>query len=433
MFKTLPKGVLALSSVEMWERFSFYSLTTLLVLYASASVLEGGLGWADASALRLIAWYGSLVYVSPILGGLLADRIIGRRNSVNIGAMLMCLGQISIAIRAEYSLILGLTLLILGCGLLKPTISAMVGEFYEEKDLRRESGFTIFYMAINIGGVLGPLLGGLVSEKYSYRAAFLLGAVGLVIAIINFVIANRHSLQTVGLKPTKYLISQTLPKTPLTVLEKRRITVYLTMCVANILWNIVYALPYGLLTIYAAKNIDRTIGSFQIPPTWFFSLYGIFIVLLCPVLAAFYNRLAARDIHFSLSQKLAGGYFLVSIGCIVLLPLVSAIAQNANYHGSAWFLIVFYMFFSLSELLTVPVLLSAATRLAPRRYASSMVSANMLISWALGAYLGGEFGVLTLKYNATHLFLGVVIATMVLGFLHLLTNRKVEALCREPS
>jgi POT family proton-dependent oligopeptide transporter len=431
MLKALPKGVWALSSVEMWERFSFYSMTTLLVLYASASVLQGGLGWSEASALRLIGWYGSLVYVSPLLGGILADRILGRRNAVNLGAILMCMGQLSLAIQTNYSLILGVSLLILGCGLLKPTISAMVGEFYEEKDLRRESGFIIFYMAINIGGVLGPLLGGVVSQRYGYHAAFLLGAVGLIIAMLNFAVANKNSLKTVGLKPTKYLISKSLPKIPLTQLEKRRIIVYLTMCVANIFWNIVYALPYGLLTIYAAKNIDRTIGHFHVPPTWFFSLYGIFIVLLCPVLAAFYNRLAARNIQFSLSRKLAWGYFLVSLGCVVLLPLVQAVAHDASYRGSAWYLIIFYMFFSLSELLTVPVLLAAATRLAPRRYVSAMISANMLISWALGAYLGGEFGVLTLKYDATYLFGAIIVVTGLLGCLHLLTNRKVEDLCQE--
>jgi POT family proton-dependent oligopeptide transporter len=430
MLRNLPKGVLALSSVEMWERFSFYTMQALLVLYASASTMQGGLGWSEAAALRLTGLYGSLVYVSPIVGGILADRFLGRRNAVNIGAALMCIGQMCLAFQSDKALYIGIGLLILGCGLLKPTISAMVGEFYDEHDQRRESGFAIFYMAINVGGVLGPFIGGLISQRYGYHMAFLLGAVGLVIALINFAIANKHSLRNVGLKPTKEILTANLPKIPLTALEKRRIWVYLTMCVANILWNIVYALPYGLLTLYADKNIERTMGGFTVPATWYFGMYGVFIVMLCPLLALFYHKLAAANKQFTLSHKLATGYFLVAIGCMVLLPLVHQIVLNPAYQGSSWYLVGFYLLFASSELLTVPVLLAAATRLAPKRFSAAMVSANMLISWALGAYLGGEFGVLTTKYNAVNLFLGVIVATIIFGILHLIFNRKVESLCK---
>ncbi|MFN7097872.1 MAG: peptide MFS transporter [Gammaproteobacteria bacterium] len=430
MIKKLPKGVWALSSVEMWERFSFYTMQALLVLYASASTMQGGLGWSEAASLRLTGLYGSLVYVSPILGGILADKFLGRRNAVNIGAVLMCIGQMCLALQADYGLYLGIILLILGCGLLKPTISAMVGEFYDEHDERRESAFAIFYMAINIGGVLGPFIGGVVSQRYSYHLAFLLGAFGLIIALINFAIANKYSLRHIGLKPTKAIITDVLPKILLTKLEKRRIAVYLTMCVANILWNIVYALSYGLFTVYASKNIARTIGSFTVPASWFYGLYGMFIVLFCPLLAMFYHLLAAANKKFTLSHKLAAGYFLLSMGCMVLLPFVHHIVANPAYLGSAWYLICFYLLFSISELLTVPVLLSAATRLAPKRYAAALVSANMLISWALGAYLGGEFGVLTTQYNSFYLFIGVIISTLVFGILHLLFNRRVEHLCK---
>jgi POT family proton-dependent oligopeptide transporter len=432
MFKHLPKGVLALSSVEMWERFSFYSLQTLLVLYAAASVNQGGLGWSEAAALRLTALYGTFVYVSPILGGLLADRILGRRNAVNIGAALMCLGQLSLAVHSNYGLYVGFLLLVLGCGLLKPTISAMVGEFYTETDARRESGFALFYMAINIGGVLGPLIGGLVYQHYGYHAAFLAGAAGLVVALINFYIANRHSLKQVGLKPTKGLLVMALPKEPLTAPEKRRVLVFLAMCVGNILWNVVYALPYGLLTLYAEHNINRNIGSFVVPATWYFGLYGIFIVILCPLLASFYNRLSAQGIRFTLCQKQAAGYMFLALGCIILLPLVHGIQLNKNYVGSSWYLMGFYLLFSLSELLSIPVLLAAATRLAPKNYTSAMVSAYMVISWAFGAYLGGEFAVLTTQYKATPLFLTLIIVTVIFGILYLLFDKKVEYLCHKP-
>ncbi|MBY0378074.1 MAG: peptide MFS transporter, partial [Gammaproteobacteria bacterium] len=400
MLKNFPRGVLALSSVEMWERFSFYTIQGLLVLYAGASLLQGGLGWSEDAALRLTAFYGSMVYVSPILGGILADRFLGRRNAVNIGAVLMCIGQLALASHSNSGLYAGLAFLILGCGLLKPTISAMVGEFYEERDARREAGFALFYMGINIGGILGPFVGGILQQHYGYHMAFFAGAVGLVFALVNFAIANQHSLRDVGKRIKKTTESLNLPPLTLTRLEKTRIKVYLSMCVGNIVWNIVYGLPYGLLTVYAEKNIERSLGGFTVPPSWFYGLYGVFIVALCPFLAWFYHRLAATNRQFTLSHKLALGYFLVSAGCVVLLPLVHQIVLNPSYVGSPWYLIGFYLLFAMSELFTIPVLLAAATRLAPPRYAAAMVSSNMLISWAFGAYLAGEFGVLTTKFDA---------------------------------
>ncbi len=429
MLKKIPKGVLALSSVEMWERFSFYSMQALLVLYASTTTLQGGLGWSEASSLRLTAFYGSFVYVSPILGGILADRLLGRRNAVNLGAVLMCIGQLCLALHFNKSLYVGITLLILGCGLLKPTISAMVGEFYTEHDRRREAGFTLFYMGINIGGIVGPFVAGSVSQHYGYHMGFFVGAIGLVIALVTFAVANQNSLRDIGTRMKKKKVSLHIPEIVLTPLEKRRIKVYLTMCVGNIVWNIVYGLPYGLLTVYASKNIVRTFGHFTIPAAWYYGMYGIFIVALCPFLAGFYHKLAASNKQFTLSHKIALGYFLVSIGCAILLPLVHNIVLNPNYLGSSWYLIGFYFFFAMSELFTIPVLLSAATRLAPKRYAAAMVSANMLISWAFGAYLAGEFGVLTIHYNAEYLFGAVIFATILFGILHLIFNRRVEALC----
>ncbi|NNM58333.1 MAG: peptide MFS transporter [Legionellales bacterium] len=430
MLKKIPKGVLALSSVEMWERFSFYSMQALLVLYASATTLQGGLGWSEASALRLTAFYGSFMYVSPILGGILADRVLGRRNAVNLGAVLMCIGQLCLAFFATTGLYIGIALLIVGCGLLKPTISAMVGEFYTEHDRRREAAFTIFYMGINIGGTLGPFLAGSVNQHYGYHMGFFAGALGLVVALVSFAIANKNSLRDVGIRMKKKKMNLRIPQIVLTPLEKRRIKVYLTMCVGNIVWNIVYGLPYGLLTLYASKNIVRTLGSYTIPAEWYYGLYGVFIVALCPFLAAFYHKIADSEKQFTLSHKLAMGYFLVSIGCLILLPMVHNIVLNPTYQGSSWYLIGFYFFFSMSELLTVPVLLSAATRLAPKRYAAAMVSANMLISWAFGAYLAGEFSVLTINYNAEYLFWGIIAATVFFGILHLAFNRRVEALCQ---
>ncbi len=431
MLKNYPRGLLVISSVELWERFSFYTMQSLLVLYATAQVLNGGLGWSVANALTLTGIYGALVYISPVLAGIFSDPYLGRRNSVILGGVIMCFGHLTLAIHSMSALYTGITLLIIGCGFLKPSITAMVGEFYGEDDPKRDSGFAIFYMAINIGGIVGPFLGGSVSQQFGYNFAFAMAALGLVIGLITLFIGMRGSLKNIGVR-VKGQVNQNkllLSLKNLRSIEKKRVWVYLAFCVGNIVWNVVYALPYGILTEYAEKNIDRHLLGWQIPAPWFYGAYGGFIVIFSPMLASLYNKLSKKHLNFTLSYKIAAGYFLVTAGCMVLLPLVFQINLNANFVGSAWYLIGFYILFSLSELLTVPVLLSAATRMAPAGYETTLVSANMVISWGLGALLGGEFGALAVEYNPFHLFLAVIICTFLCGILHLMYNRKVEKLC----
>jgi POT family proton-dependent oligopeptide transporter len=420
-----PRGVIALSSVEMWERFSFYTMQSLLVLYAAAKISDGGLGWSNANALLLTGYYGALVYVSPILGGVIADKLIGRKIAVLLGSIIMMCGHASLAFRGEPMMFTGIALLIIGCGLMKPAISAMVGEFFNAGEIsRKESAFAIFYMSINVGGFLGPMIGGYVQQEKGFSWAFAMAAFGLLIGIINFLVANNRSLKGIGVVKTK---AEQQIKEPWTKLEKTKVAVYLMLCVSNIFWNIIYALPYGLLTLYADKNIDRHIGSFTIPATWYFGMYGLLIIIYSPLVATFYqayqNKLG-RDM--TLSSKLAVGYLLVAIGSFILLPLVKDIALNPNYVGSSWYLIGFYTFFSLSELLTVPVLLSAATTFAPKGFSATLVSLNMAISWAIGAWLGGVFGAMTQNYNPGEIFKWAIILCVVFAIGHVMTNRKIE-------
>lgn len=425
MFKiNYPRGVIALSSIEMWERFSFYTMQSLLVLYASAKISAGGLGWSDASALRLVGYYGALVYVSPIIGGLIADRIIGRKLAVFFGAIIMMCGHATLVVHGETALYIGLALLITGCGLLKPAISAMVGEFFTAKESsRKDASFAIFYMSINIGGFLGPMIGGIVQQQFSFEYAFVLAAFGLFIGVINFLITRNHSLRHVGnvIDKTKQI------KEPWTKNEKTKATVYILLCISNIFWNVIYVLPYGLLTLYAEKNIDRHIGSFEIPSTWFFGMYGLLIIIYSPIVATLYQKYRQKTgKDMTLSFKLSMGYLLVALGSFVLLPLVKAIGANSHYIGSAWYIIGFYSLFSFSELLTLPVMLAAATTFAPKNFSATMVSLNMAISWAIGAWLGGEFGAMTEQTNPATLFWWVIGLSIVFAIGHLLTNKKIE-------
>lgn len=425
-----PKGVLALATTEMWERASFYTMQAILVLYASAAISKGGLGWSEKQALFLTGIYGAGVYVTPAFGGILADRYFGSKISVALGGILMCLGHFILAIHSEFAFFSALVLLCVGCGFLKPCISSMVGECYEEKDTRRESGFALFYMAINMGSCLGPFLAGTVSDNYGYHIAFGMAGFGLIFGLINFYYACRTSLKKIGNESKQSYAKRKEVYPSLTKLEKTKLIVYMIMCVTNILWNIVYGLPYGLLTIYAENNIQRTIFGFQIPAPWFFGMYGLFIVILSPILAYFYNYLARKNINFTLNKKLALGYFTVALGCFILLPTVMKIEHNPHTLVSSTGLIIFYLIFALSELLTIPVLLSAATKLAPPHYAARMVSFNIVVSWSLSAWLSGMLSGWAVQSGVTLLFKCLIILTALSGLLHVIFDRKVERLCQ---
>lgn len=420
-----PRGVIALSSVEVWERFSFYAMQSLLVLYAAAKITDGGLGWSEANALRLVGDYGALVYVSPIIGGYIADKFIGHKWAVLLGSIIMMFGHAAMAVYGTVAMFIGVSLLIIGCGFMKPAISAIIGEFFKPDEVSaKESAFAIFYMSINIGGFLGPMVAGYIQEEKGYRYAFAVAAFGLLLGIINFLMAQNHSLKNVGNMNTK---TQAEVKKPWTPSDKRKATTYIVICITNIFWNVIYALPYGLLTVYADKNIDRHLGWFTIPATWYFGMYGLIIIIYSPLLAIFYQAYKNKiGSDLTLSMKLAIGYFLVALGTVILLPLVKHIGNDANYIGSSWYLIGFYTLFALSELLTVPVLLSAATSFAPHGYSATFVSLNMAISWAIGAWLGGEFGAWTQSYSPYVLFTWVIGLCVAFGIGHILTDKKIE-------
>ena len=419
-----PRGVLALSSIEMWERFSFYTMQSLLVLYASATVVKGGLGWSEADALRLVGYYGALVYVSPVIGGIIADKIIGRKLAVLLGSIIMMCGHATLAVPGERMMYSGLVLLIIGCGLMKPSISAMVGEFFKPGEISlKESSFAIFYMAINVGGFLGPMIGGYVQEVHGYGSAFAMAAFGLLIGIINFLMSKNKSLKDVG----NILAHEPQAQKIWTKLEKKKLATYLLLCVTNIFWNAIYVLPYGLLTLYAENNIDRHVGSFLIPSTWYYALYGLLIVLYSPLVASFYQFYRNKTSgDLSLSHKLAIGYALVAAGSLILLPLIKQIGLNPHFVGSSGYLIGFYSLFSLSELLTTPVMLAAATTFAPHGFSATLISLNMAISWAIGAWLGGEVSAMTQEFNPVTIFLWVIGLCIIFALGHLLSNKKIE-------
>jgi POT family proton-dependent oligopeptide transporter len=203
-----PKGLYLLFATEMWERFSYYGMRSLLVLYLTKSVLEGGMGISQSDASLIYGYFTGFVYFTPMIGGWLADNYLGQRKAIVIGAILMMLGQWSLSYEASLTyLILGLCLLIIGNGFFKPNISVIVGDLYEPTDSRRDSAFTIFYMGINVGAFFAPLLTGYVALKYGYSYGFLIAGMGMLMGLIVYLLLGNRYLGEVGLYPSKAIYS----------------------------------------------------------------------------------------------------------------------------------------------------------------------------------------------------------------------------------
>lgn len=423
-----PRGVVSISIIEAFERFGFYATQGILVLYAVAACSNGGLGWSDASALQLTGIFSAVVYGTPIAGGWIADKFLGRKNGMTLGNILLFVGYLLMMKNTTEFLFIALTVIAIGTGFLKPTISAMVGEFYgEREDAERDAGFAIFYMSINIGGFIGPIISGYIGFKYGYGYAFGTSAVGMAFALINTFWCYNKTIKNVGLRSTKK--ERKLPKIPWTYFEKKRVWIYLAICVSNILWNIFYTLPYGLLNLWADQHLNRTVGGWAIPPAWYYSSYSVMIIIFSPIIAVIYKKLENKGKNFTLSYKLAIAYLLMGIGCIILMPFVMHIAANPLYKGNMGYFFIFYAFFAFSELLTIPVLLSAATKFAPANFSATLVSLNMLISWCIGGYLGGEVSALAVTISPTIIFIAMIIACFIFFFGHIFTNGVIEKNC----
>ncbi|HCO66768.1 MAG TPA: MFS transporter, partial [Dysgonomonas sp.] len=346
-----PKGLYLLFFTEMWERFSYYGMRGILVLYLTKSLIEGGLGMDPGWATRVYGYFTGLVYCTPLIGGWLADRYLGQRKAITIGAATMMLGQIMLfAVNTQVGLYSGLLLLILGNGFFKPNISTMVGHLYGEKDPRRDSAFTIFYMGINLGALFAPLVIGLISDNifaikdstgdiitYGYKYGFLAAAIGMFFGQMLFNTLSNRYLGEIGKKPLggKKVLStaineQTQGEQKLTKVEKERISVIFIFFLFTIFFWAGFEQAGSSLTLYADRYIDRSVnlpllGDFTIPTAWFQSINPLFIILLAPVFAAFWMTKFGQKI--STPVKMGSGMIILGIGFFFML---AAVAQRGG-------------------------------------------------------------------------------------------------------
>ena len=387
-----PVGLYVLFFTEMWERFSYYGMRAILVLYlvAEATADNAGLGWSNGDALSLYGTYTMLVYVASIPGGIIADKLIGQRKSVLLGGILLVFGHSVLAVEEMWAFYTGLGLIIGGVGMLKPNISTMVGGLYKQGDIRRDKGFTIFYIGINVGAFLSSLIVGYVGEVYGWHYGFGLAGIGMALGLIQYVLGQKH-LKHVGnfLGTSENEEEKAASKRPLSKIEKDRVVVlFISFLLVIVFWG-AFEQAGGLMNIYASEKTNRMLMGWEVPASWFQSLNAMFIIIFGTVVAAYW---AKRKLNGKLSTSL----FKMILGLIIMgagfFFMTGASMQYDDGGSSAmYWLVLAYLFHTIGELCLSPVALSYITKLSPVKYGSIMMGVYFAMT-GFGNKLAGLLG-----------------------------------------
>jgi POT family proton-dependent oligopeptide transporter len=486
LFPAHPAGLQTLFFTEMWERFSYYGMRALLVLFMVDQVQDGGLELSDPVATAIYGLYTAAVYLLALPGGWVADRLLGAQRAIWFGGIVIMLGHFTLAIPSIYAFFIGLLLVASGTGLLKPNISAVVGELYPPGDPRRDAGFTIFYMGINIGGALGPLVCSTLGESniFGWHYGFAAAGVGMAVGLWQFRRTRAH-LGEAGLAPSLdpdepahsadrrrgwrlvwggialllavliLLLTGAWRPDPIVIArytsgaiiglaavyftylftlggldrdEKRRLVVIIVLFFAAAMFWAGFEQAGSTLNLFAERSTQRIFGSFEIPAGWFQTLNPAFIIVLAPLVAAVWVSLARRNLDPPTPVKFGLGLVLLGAGFAVMLFAAELVAQG-DIVLPTW-LITTYLLHTMGELALSPVGLSATTKLAPRRYVGQMMGV-----WFLGASLGNVLaGLLAgeLTGEAVEqlpaLYLQIVLTSVGAGLLMFLFTRPITRL-----
>jgi POT family proton-dependent oligopeptide transporter len=443
-FGAHPAGLRTLFFTEMWERFSYYGMRALLVLFMVEAIERGGLGLDDATATAIYGLYTAAVYVLALPGGWIADRLLGAQRAIWYGGIIIMLGHFTLAVPSTYSFFPGLVLVVLGTGLLKPNISAVVGGLYGADDGRRDAGFTLYYMGINLGAAIGPLICSTLgeSETFGWHWGFASAGIGMAIGLAYFrysrsllgeaglraslrpEIPAEHAAMNAGWRRVMLgmtlliIVSAAVMSGALEVdavtlaanstvgivvfgalyiaylmrfggldqIERGRVLAIFILSMAAALFWAGFEQAGSTLNLFAERYTDRMFGGFEIPSGWFQSLNPTFIVLLAPVFAVIWIRLAQRGLEPGTPIKFAFGLFVLAAGFAVMIPAAGLVSGGARVLPT-W-LITTYLLHTIAELALSPVGLSVTTKLAPRRYVGQMMGIWFLTS-ALGSLIAG--------------------------------------------
>ena len=427
-----PAGLRTLFFTELWERFSYYGMRAMLVLFMVDSIERGGMGLSDQSATAIYGLYTAAVYLMALPGGYLADRVLGARRAVWYGGIVIMCGHLTLAVPSTHSLWPGLLLVVVGTGLLKPNITTMVGQLYPADDSRRDSGFTLFYMGINIGAFLGPLVcGGLGESRWGWHAGFGCAAVGMFLGLLHY----RWTLAALGdagaapaasttrgawrwpvgamcgaIGALGLAIALVEPATVaryaasgiavamlcclgwlvlfggLTAIERRRVAVIGVLCLASALFWSGFEQAGSSLTLFAERYTDRDFLGWELPTTWFQSLNPLLIITLAPPFAWLWIELSRRNMEPGTPAKFALGLLILGSGFAVL-AVGAGFASGTQKVAPFWLLSV-YLLSTVGELCLSPVGLNAVSKLSPARFTGLMMGIWFL-SFSLGNVLAG--------------------------------------------
>ncbi|ELR63744.1 Di-/tripeptide transporter [Photobacterium marinum] len=427
-----PKGLFLLFGTELWERFSYYAMRAILVLYLTDKTINGGLGWSTQDALNLYGIYTGLVYITPLIGGWIADNFLGQRRSIIIGGILMALGQFTLALpnsmvdpHAVTAFYLGLGLLIVGNGMFKPNISTMVGDLYEEGDNRRDGAFTIFYMGINLGSLLAGIIAGTASATYGWKAGFLTAGIGMLLSLVVQLFFAERLLGDIGKVPAAKRaaeMNKSGKKEPLTKEERDRMKVIMIMGTFVVIFWAGFEQAGGLMNIFSQEYTDRMIGSFEVPAAWFQSLNPFFVITLAPVIASIWVKLGPKEPSSPI--KFAFGLFFLAAGFLCMIGAVLQQGGDVTVKTSMMWLVGAYFFHTLGELCLSPIGLSMVTKLAPLRLASLMMGVWFGFN-AVANYVAGIIGAQVGEAGPMAIFSGIAVAATIAGVLLVLCSNQL--------
>jgi len=446
-----PKGLYLLFFTEMWERFSYYGMRAILILYLTKKLMEGGLGMDEKYAMLLYGYFTGFVYFTPLIGGWLADRYLGKRLAVMIGGVTMMLGQFTLfGLNSTTGLYIGLLLLIIGNGFFKPNISTLVGGLYKDGDSRRDAAFTIFYMGINLGAMIAPLIIGVVTDNmfattnedgsisYGYRYGFLVSGIGMLLGQVIFNLLGTKYLGDLGTKPVGAVSDTEVAKVQKSINpetgkeldekdEKQRISVIFILLIFAVFFWAGFEQAGSSLSLYTDKYIDRSIGSFEIPTSWFQSVNPLFIVTLAPLFTLFWASPIGR--RLTTPVKMGVGMIILGVGFLFMIGAVAERSANGdvddvNNKAALMWLIMTYLLHTIGELCISPVGLSVVTKLSPPKLASVLMAVWMLSSF-FANIVGGYIASYVETMGAGEVFTYIAGFVSVCGVLLILLNKVI--------
>ncbi len=399
-----PPGLFLLFGVEMWERFSFYGMKAMLVLFLTDSA-RGGFGWSKPAADRLFGLYGFCAYALPLGGGYLADRLIGTHRSMVIGACIIAAGHFCLAVPSTPMFFLGLVLVVLGTGFFKPNVSTMVGQLYGEHDPRRDGGFTIFYMGVNVGGLFGPLVCGYFAEspRWGWHYGFGAAGVGMVFGLTLYLFLKARYLPGIGLAPNRAASASASasPSARLSRVERDCLIALLVMMAFSIPFWTAFEQTGSSMNFFAAERTRRTVFGHAFPATWFQSVNSAILLAAAPVFAWMWTALARRGREPSTPVKMGGAMMLMALGFVVMV--VAARASDGGALVSPLWLVATYALHTFGELSLSPIGLSTVTKLAPAKF-MSLLMGLWFFATAIAEFLAGHLASLSDRVERGEMF-----------------------------